>query len=68
MTDIIENISIHIHNFVSNLPIQIENIEILIKNYKNLLTENDKLKNENKSLKEKIQTYENIPHIKCEII
>lgn len=68
MTDIIVNLSTNIENFIYDLPEQIENLQNLILLYKNLLTENNKLKNENEYLKEKIQKYENIPTIFCEIL
>lgn len=68
MSDIIVNLSTNIENFIYHLPEQIENLQTLILSYKNLLTENNKLKNENKDLKEKLQKYENIPTIFCEIL
>ena len=68
MSDIIVNLSRNIEYFIYQLPEQIENLQNLILSYKNLLTENNKLKNENKDLKEKLQNYENIPTIFCEIL
>ena len=68
MSDIIEKLSKNIEIFIDYLPEQIEDFQNIIKHYKYLLIENDKLKKENKLLKKKIQKYESIPKIICEIL
>ena len=66
--DFVYDLSKQIENFVLQLPDQIEMIEKLIHKYRLLVDENESLQKENEILKIKIESFEKIPIVPCEII